>query len=96
MTFAYFSDLMEVIGANWPFPDWRITINDENEWWLEIKHVDYHRVIREENYTLIKMEHNDGSVMWLSMENSDFSCSYNHTFDKMICLIIKKDCEGAK
>lgn len=91
MTLEYFNDLIETIGAHWPKEDWTLEHDYDNEWWVLIKKVDYHRFIREDNQTMIKVEHDKGGTIWLPMENSEFSCSYNHEFDKMLCLIIKKE-----
>lgn len=91
MTLDYFNDLIENLDCNWPMRDWTLSHDYDDEWWLEIKHVDYHRFIREGNQTMIKVEHDDGRTIWFPMGNNEFSCSYNHNHDKMLCLIIKKE-----
>lgn len=91
MTLEQFNELIETIDANWPKDEWALEHDYENEWWVLIKHVDYHRFIREDNQTMIKVEHDKGRTIWLPMQDSEFSCSYNHHFDKMLGLIIKKE-----
>lgn len=91
MTLEQFKELLEIVDDNWPKDAWSWKEGENDEWWVLIKHVDYHRFIREDNQTSIKIEHDKGRTLWLEMGNSEFSCSYNHHFDKMLCLIIKRE-----
>lgn len=86
-----FNELLSTLKCNWLRKDWKLKYDFENEWWITIENVSYHRFIRESNQTMIKVEHENGSTMWLTLDDGNYSCSYNLNHNKMLCLIIEKE-----